>query len=74
VCLVSLVMSTCKSVVIVSNALLLSRRQQGSMFYLFPLIYRNYAQKNRKEWEVRGQEVVEGYLEKYNAATAEEKK
>jgi len=53
---------------------LLSRGQQHSTFYLFLLIHRNYAQKNRKEWEVRGQEVVEGYLEKYNAAAAEENK
>ena len=33
--------------------------------------YLNYAQKNRKEWELRGQEVVADMVEKYKAQFAE---
>lgn len=36
--------------------------------------YLNYAMKNRKEWEHRGQEVVAGMIQKYEAMFAEDEK
>mmetsp|Transcript_8911 Transcript_8911/g.16174 ORF Transcript_8911/g.16174 Transcript_8911/m.16174 type:complete len:95 (-) Transcript_8911:1128-1412(-) len=31
--------------------------------------YLRYAEQNRKEWEVRGQEVVAGFIAKFNASS-----
>jgi len=47
---------------------LLSRGESHSAFIIsFLSIYRNYAKNNRKEWESKGQGVVDGYVEKYRA-------
>ena len=34
--------------------------------------YLNYATKNRREWELRGEEVVSSYIEKYTKGPSPE--
>ena len=42
------------------------------LFSTFPDEYLNYAQKNRNEWETRGEQIVQEYIENAKDLTAPE--
>ena len=46
-------------------------KKQCGVFGVSSDEYLNYAEKNRKEWEARGQEVVAGMVEKYRDTFSE---
>ena len=51
---------------------LAKKLKECSVFGISSDEYLNYAVKNRKEWEHRGQEVVADMIQKYEAMYAEE--